>query len=179
MSEMNTDQQRQHTSEMAFAIHNVLVKELSFETPENKTMEIFRLEWKPKLDLDLQMSSQELEPELYEVVIHLTLTVKLPPEDKVAFLIEVKQAGLFGLKGFTPAQLERILATSCPEVLFPYAREAVSSTATRGGFPHLALPPVNFEAMYQQHLANQQEGGEGQSGSGQMANSAMAEEVIH
>lgn len=189
-STMPTSTPNSSETDLVFSIHNIYVKDLSFETPNNKTLEIFRLEWKPKLDLDLQMGSNELEPGLYEVVIHLTLSIKLPPEDKVAFIAEVKQAGLFALKGFTPEQLERVLAVNCPEILFPYAREAISNLSVRGGFPQMGLPPINFDAMYQQHLANrakqaeedsQGSGGDNgtvKGGAAAMANAAN-ESVLH
>src|SRR6185295_17680857 len=146
-------------SDFVFSIHNIYVKDVSFESPN--APDIFRTQWQPKVDLDLQMSSQDLGDHLYEVVIHLTLGIKIAPEDKVAFLIELKQAGIFALQGLTAEQLERALATTCPEILFPYAREAISGLAMRGGFPQLALPPINFEAMYLQHV-NQKEGGSGE-----------------
>jgi len=136
-----------------FTIHNIYVKDISFEAP--KVPHIFNDEWKPKLDFDLQMNSEPLPNDLYDVTVHLTLKVSLP-EDKPAYLIEVQQAGVFSIKGFPQDILQKILATTCPEILFPYLRELISSLVARGGFPQLMLPPMNFEAMYAQYLTTKE-----------------------
>jgi len=144
-----------------FTVNTVYVKDISFESPSVPT--IFNAEWQPKVDFDLQMAQTPLKDQngqeqegLYEVVIHLTSTVKLA-DDTTAFLIEVQQAGIFVVQGFDSEATKHILSTACPTVLFPYARETVSNLVQRGGFPQLLLPPINFEAMYAQHLAQQQE----------------------
>ncbi len=137
-----------------FNVHSIYVKDLSFEAPHSP--QIFNIEWKPKIDFDLQMGSQILsEPEsIYEVVLHVTVTIKLgeAAEEKPAFLIDIQQAGAFSVQNFTPEATQQLLATACATVLFPYAREAISNLATRGGFPQLVLPPINFDAMYEHHL---------------------------
>ncbi len=140
-----------------FTVNSVFIKDASFESPN--APKIFNAEWQPKVDFDLQMSQNVIQEEegLFEVVIHLTSTVKLA-DDTVAFLIEVQQAGIFVVKGFDGEATKHILATACPTVLFPYARETVSNLVQRGGFPQLLLPPINFEAMYAQHLAQQPQG---------------------
>ncbi len=140
-----------------FSVNSIYVKDISFEAPG--TPHIFNEEWQPKLDFDLQMGSKLLaESEgIHEVVLHLTVTVKLK-DDKPAFVIDVKQAGVFTVLGFTPEILKQILSTACPTVLFPYAREAVANLVQRGGFPQLILPPINFEAMYAQHLSKEETG---------------------
>lgn len=142
------------TTTPVFNVHSIYVKDASFEAPHSP--QIFNTEWKPKIDFDLQMGSQILsEPEsIYEVVLHVTVTIKLgeAAEEKAAFLIDIQQAGAFSLQNFTPEATQQVLATTCAAVLFPYAREAVSNLATRGGFPQLVLPPINFEAMYEHHL---------------------------
>lgn len=141
-------------TESVFNVHSFYVKDLSFEAPHSP--EIFNKEWKPKIDFDLQMGSKILsEPEsIYEVVLHVTVTIKIgeAAEEKPAFLIEIQQAGAFTVRNFTPEVTQQLLATECASVLFPYAREAVSNLATRGGFPQLVLPPINFDAMYEHHL---------------------------
>ena len=77
-----------------------------------------------------------------------------------AFLVEVHQAGIFEIDGFDDQTLQSILGSFCPSVLFPYAREAVSDLVTRGGFPQLLLAPINFDALYQQHLQQQANAGQ-------------------
>lgn len=144
-------------AEGQFAIHKVYVKDVSFETPNSP--DIFRGEWHPQVDIQLHSEAKRLESSLYEVVLRVTVTTKL--QDKTAFLVEVHQAGIFGISGIPQAHLEPMLGSFCPNILFPYAREAVSDLVTRGGFPQLVLAPVNFDALYARHLeearkANQQ-----------------------
>ena len=163
-------------ADFVFSIHNIYLKDVSFESPNAPA--IFRTQWQPKVDLDLQMGSQDLGDHLYEVVIHLTLGIKLAPDDQTAFLIELKQAGIFALQGLTAEQLERALSTTCPEILFPYAREAISNLAMRGGFPQLALPPINFEAMYLQHISQKESDDTEGEGKGEKTK-GKAETVVH
>lgn len=146
----------QSSSGPIFTVNSVYIKDASFESPN--VPKIFDADWQPKVDFDLQMAQDLIKEDegLYEVVIHLTSTVKLA-DDTTAFLIEVKQAGIFTVQGFEGEAVKHILATACPTVLFPYARETVSNLVQRGGFPQLLLPPINFEAMYAQHLAQQKQ----------------------
>lgn len=161
--------QENNTTNLNFAVHNIYVKDVSFEAPGSP--HIFTLEWSPKLDFDIEMARADLENDLYEVVMSVTITVSLnPPEAKAetkpeskgeaqtAFIVEVKQAGIFLLKGVTdPTQLDYILSTTAPTILFPYTREVVSNLVSKGGFPPLLIPPMNFEAMYEQHLQQQKQ----------------------
>ncbi len=137
-----------------FNVQSIYVKDLSFEAPHSP--HIFNTEWKPKIDFDLQMGSQILSEaeSIYEVILHITVTIKLgdTTEEKSAFLIDIQQAGVFIVRHFDSEVTKQLLATTCATVLFPYAREAVSNLATRGGFPQLVLPPINFDAMYDHHL---------------------------
>ncbi len=141
-----------------FTIQRIYVKDVSFETPH--APEIFREEWKPEVNVDLQTKTNRLEESIYEVVLHLTVTVKMG--ERVAFLVEVHEAGIFTLKGFPQEQLAHALGSMCPNILYPYARETISDIVIRGGFPQLLLAPVNFDALYLQHL-EQQKGKEGEA----------------
>lgn len=138
-------------------VHNIYVKDLSFEAPHSP--QIFNIDWKPKVDFDLQMGSQVLSESegIYEVVLHVTVSIKLEDNAKEtpAFLIDIQQAGAFTIRNLPEETVKQILATTCSTVLFPYARETVSSLATRGGFPQLVLPPINFDAMYANHMAKE------------------------
>jgi len=145
--------QEQTDSQHEFAIQRIYTKDLSYEAPN--TPETFKVEWQPQVDLNLHNKSQKLTDDIYEVVLQITVTVKL--KDKIAFLIEVKQAGIFTVKGFTPEQLDHMLGSFCPNILFPYARELVSATIGRGSFPPLYLAPINFDAMYQEQLKRHKE----------------------
>ena len=135
-----------------FAIQRIYMKDMSFEAPQ--TPAIFQQEWKPDLNLQLHTNTNRLAEDTHEVILKLTVTVK--SDNKVAFLIEIQQAGIFTLKNFPEQQLHAMLGSVCPSILFPYAREVVTDLASRGTFPPLYLAPVNFEALYAQHLAQQQ-----------------------
>lgn len=133
------------------AIQKIYVKDLSFEAPN--APQCFTEEWDPQVNLDLNTSTQVVAEHNYEVVLSLTLTVS--NKDKTAYLIEVQQAGIFHLEDFPDSIMGPMLGSFCPNLLFPYAREAVSDAVTRGGFPQMLLNPINFDALYEQHLQQQ------------------------
>lgn len=137
-------------------IKRIFLKDLSFETPMG--VEVFSRSWKPKIDQELNVQVNNLDENHYEVVLLLTVTAKM--DDKVVFLIEVKQAGLFAIQGLEKAQLSQVINTTCPQILFPYAREVIDSTLTRGGFPPLMLPPINFDAVFAQAVQQVRKQGE-------------------
>lgn len=141
-----TDQNQEDTQE--FGIHSIYVKDVSFESPNSPA--IFMEQIQPNIQMDLNIESNPLSEDVFEVVLTITVTAKA--EDKTAFLVELKQAGAFGLRGFDDATIGPMLGIYCPNLLFPYAREAISSLVTKGGFPQLLLEPVNFEALYAEHV---------------------------
>lgn len=138
-----------------FTIQRIYMQDMSYEAPS--APKIFRDDWKPEVNVDLQTKTEKLEENVYNVILHLTVTVKMG--EKTAFLCEVHQAGIFTVKGFPEEQLNHALGSMCPNILYPYAREAISDLVTRGGFPQLLLAPVNFDALYLQHLEQQKSGG--------------------
>jgi preprotein translocase subunit SecB len=130
------------------------VKDVSFESPRSPA--VFSEPWRPRVQLDLNSRSQRLGDERYEVV--LTVTVETRDEsEQTAFIAEVQQAGVFRIRGLEDEQMKRVLATFCPGTLFPYIREAIDSLVIKGGFPALALAPVNFDAIYDQARQQQEE----------------------
>lgn len=137
-----------------FAIQKIYTKNISLESPNAPA--IFTQEFQPKLEVDLNIESTKLEENIFHVVVRVTATTKM--EDKTAFLCEVEQAGIFTLAGFTQEELNYLLGTQCPATLFPYARETVSDMVNRAGFPQLLLEPVNFDAMYANHMQSQSQG---------------------
>jgi preprotein translocase subunit SecB len=137
-----------------FAIHKIYTKDISFEAPNAPA--IFNEEWKPEVNLDLNSQGRSIGENTYEVVLSLTVTAT-NNKDKTAFLVEVQQAGIFGIAGFGPEELSHMIGSFCPNILFPYARETISDLVTRGGFQPLLLAPVNFDALYAQHLEQQKQ----------------------
>lgn len=131
-----------------FSIQRVYLRDLSFESPNAPA--VFTQEWKPDVNLDLDTRSSKLGDNTYEVVLSVTVTAKLG--DKTAFLVEAQQAGLFVIANLDEKALTHALGSMCPNILFPYAREAVSNLVNRGTFPALNLAPVNFDAMFAQYM---------------------------
>ena len=134
-------------SEQQFAIQRLYIKDLSVECPNSP--EIFLEEWQPEMNLDLAVDGKkELGEGVREVVLTVTVTVKV--KTKIAFLVEVKQAGIFTLIGFPQDQMEHLVGSFCPNILYPYAREVVTDAVVKAGFPQLYLAPVNFDALLEQ-----------------------------
>ncbi|MFJ4144525.1 protein-export chaperone SecB [Pseudomonas sp. NPDC089734] len=156
MTEQSTNGVTNEENAPQFSLQRIYVRDLSFEAP--KSPAIFRQEWTPSVSLDLNTRQKSLEGDFYEVV--LTLSVTVNNGDEVAFIVEVQQAGIFLIKGLDDASLSHTLGAFCPNILFPYAREAIDNLVVRGSFPALMLSPVNFDALYAQELQRMQEAGE-------------------
>jgi preprotein translocase subunit SecB len=135
-------------------IQSIYIKDISFESPN--APKIFSEKKSPKFELEMTNNIKQVAENLYEVVLNVTATAKT--EDNTAFLVEVHQAGLFKLTGFAENKLAYMLNGVCPNILFPYVREVMSTLITRGGFQPLFLAPVNFEALYLQRLSQNQAG---------------------
>jgi preprotein translocase subunit SecB len=134
-------------SERAFMLQQLYVKDVSFEAPNSP--QIFQSSGiEPETELNLRNAHSGFGDDLYEVVLHISVHAK--KEEKTIFLAEIDQAGLFLVRGYDQDQISALLGTQCPATLFPYAREAISSLVTKGGFPPLILQPINFEALYAQ-----------------------------
>jgi preprotein translocase subunit SecB len=134
-----------------FGIEKLYVKDLSLEVPN--APQIYLEREAPQVEIQLGTSGSGVGDDAYEVVLTVTVTAKL--EDKTVFLVEVGQAGIFRIVNVPNEQIEPLIAVACPNILFPYAREAVSDAVTRAGFQPIVLQPVNFEAMYMQRLQQQ------------------------
>lgn len=148
---MSEEKQGAEQAQGQFAIQKVYVKDISFEAPNSP--QSFTEEWSPKSNLELNTNAQGIGEHAFEVVLSITLTVQ--NNDKTAYLVEVQQAGIFTIQGFGDTDVRAMLGSFCPNILFPYAREAITDIVTRGGFPQMLLNPINFDALYQQHLQQQ------------------------
>jgi preprotein translocase subunit SecB len=152
-------------------IHSIFVKDISYEAPA--TPQAFSMPWEPQVKFDIQVMRRVIDQAagLHEVVLHTTISTKLKnknatdtaskgqqEQEIVAFLIDIKLAGMFTVKGLQDLQLDRVLSTTAPTILFPYAAESVASLVTRGGFPQFILPPIDFATLYQQRLDSQKAG---------------------
>ena len=132
-----------------FALQRLYLKDSSFESPKSPT--IFQAQWNPKVNFDIKTRNTKIADDVYEVVLVLTAEAQI--DEETAFVAEVHNAGIFTVKEFDDANVEHILATVCPSILFPYSRETIDSLVVRGSFPPLNLSPINFEALYAQQKA--------------------------
>ncbi|MBI5936971.1 MAG: protein-export chaperone SecB [Betaproteobacteria bacterium] len=149
-----SDNNQSQANNPVFNIEKIYLKDVSLEVPN--APQIFLEREAPEMDMDIQTRVDRVEDAIYDV--HLTITVTAKRGDKVFFLIEAKQAGIFRIEGLPEEALEPTLAVACPNILFPYAREAVSDVSVRAGFPPVVLQPVNFEALYMQQKQAQASG---------------------
>ena len=157
MTEENKDVVNNEEQEVqaVLQIQRIYVKDVSFEAPN--LPHIFNQEWKPKLAFDLSTETVKLADDLYEVCLNISIETTLEDSGDVAFICEVKQAGVFTISGLEDMQMAHCLTAQCPNMLFPYARELVSNLVNRGTFPALNLSPVNFDALFVEYLQRQQQ----------------------
>ena len=141
-----------------FSIEKLYVKDLSLEVPG--APQIFLEREAPQINVQLRTAGQAVEDGVYEVTLTVTVNAKIG-EDRNLFLVEVAQAGIFQIRNIPEGDLEPVMMIGCPNILFPYAREAVSDAVTRAGFQPVLLSPVNFESLYQ---AQRQQAGQQTSG---------------
>ncbi len=153
----NTQPERQ------FAIHRIYTKDVSFESPNAPGIFLEQIE--PKHEVNLGTRVNKIADETFEVVLSVTVTTKF--NDKTIFIVEIQQAGLFDVKGFSEQDLGPLLGAYCPNLLFPYASASVTDLITKGGFPQFILQPVNFDALLaqrqQQAAAQQAEAADGEA----------------
>jgi preprotein translocase subunit SecB len=142
MTEAKQDEQNRE-----FALQRIYTKDISFETPN--TPAVFQQEWKPDTSVNLNTEVNKLTDTVFEVTLSVTVTTKVG--DKTAYLVEVKQAGIFSITGFPDQEMGPLLGAYCPNQLFPFVREAISDIVMKGSFPQLVLQPVNFDMLYAQH----------------------------
>ncbi len=148
---MSNEQEQQ----AVFSIEKIYVKDLSLEIPH--APQVFLVRETPQVEVQLHHQGGIMEEGVYEVVLTVTVTAKLP-EDKTLFLVEAAQAGIFQIRNIPQEDLEPILGITGPNILFPYVREVISDMVSRAGFPPVLLNPVNFDVLYQQRLAEQEAG---------------------
>ena len=151
--------EQDQVADKRMTINKIYVKDFSFESPQ--APDIFqRSGWQPKTNLNLRSSHTPGEDDRHEIV--LTITVEAMEDDKTCFLVELQQAGLFEIVGYEGDELKAIAGSFCPNILFPYAREAIAAMIQRGGFPEFVLQPINFDALFMQAQQQaQQQGAEG------------------
>jgi preprotein translocase subunit SecB len=136
-------------------IEKLYVKDLSLEVPN--APQVFTEQAQPEVQVQITTTAQQFAEGYFEVAVSATVTAKAG--ERTLFLAEAVQAGIFSLRNVPQDQLEPLLGIACPQILFPYLREAISDVVVRGGFPPVLLNPVSFEALYMQRMQGQQQGG--------------------
>jgi len=136
------------SQQSAFSIQKIYVKDLSFEAPSVPESFVFENGYKPNINLELNTSNRLIQDNSYEVTLNLTVTAK-ENEEKVLFLAEIKQCGIFQVQNMEDAVQRHTLGSFCPSILFPYARQVISELISNGGFPQLLLAHINFEQLFQ------------------------------
>jgi preprotein translocase subunit SecB len=144
MTDKHAASGQESTEGQDFFIHKVLLEDVSFEAPH--TPQIFQKKWAPTAEIEVNTQVQPLDKSNYHVSIVVTITAK--NDSEVAFLVQLKQSGIFALLETNQEKLSYILNAYCPSILFPYARENISGLVTRGGFPQINIAPINFDALY-------------------------------
>lgn len=139
-------------SQQQFIIHRTYLKDLSFEAAS--TPQIFQQDWQPEMNFELNSRYQNIAENTYEVCLQGNLTTKL--QDKIAYLAEAQYAGIFEMRQYSSEQLDSLLKSYCPTILFPFLREIFFDVVNRGSFPQIHIAPINFDALYVQHLQQQQ-----------------------
>jgi len=152
MADENTNGSAEAGAQLS--LQKVYIKDVSFEVPG--APQIFQEQGQPQIQLNLSQQIGALTENVYEVVLTVTVTCKLA--EKTAYLAEVQQAGVFGMSGFDNQNRDAVLATYCPNVLFPYARQIVSDLIQNGGFPPFLMQPINFEALFAEQARRRAEG---------------------
>jgi len=132
-----------------YSIEKIYVKDLSLEVPN--APQIFLEREAPAVDVQLRHGSRNVDEGVYQTELTITITAKIG--EKTMFLVEACQAGIFAIRNIPNQDLEPILAIGNPNILYPYARETISSAIVNAGFPPVMLNPVNFEALYQAQKA--------------------------
>lgn len=153
MAQADNNAAQEQTQQPGFSIEKIYVKDASLEIPH--APQIFTDRNQPQISIELANFGQQIEENIFEVAIKVTVTSKIA--DKTVFLVEVTQAGIFQISGVPEENLELIIGITCPNILFPYARESVSDLVVRAGFQPVLLNPINFEALFAQQKQQQAE----------------------
>jgi preprotein translocase subunit SecB len=149
-----------------FQLQRVYLKDASLEMPN--APRIFLESEAPAVDIQLEVSNSSVLENVHEVVVRVTATAKV--KDKVLFLVEGKQGGIFEMRNIPAEQMGPILGVVCPSIIYPYLRSNVADLITRTGLPPVHLAEVNFESFYNQKVAAMAQQGAGTNGSGAAAN---------
>ena len=134
------------------ALERIFLKDVSFEVSGAK---VFTQEWQPELNINLTSSAEQLDPTHFEIALKVVVTANNAGE--IAFITDVTQAGIFLIDGVEQERLPYVLGAYCPNILFPFLREAVNDLVIKGSFPQLLLTPINFDAEFEANMQRLQQ----------------------
>ena len=143
----------QDNTQAIFNIQRSYLKEASIEQPNSP--QILQEQKQPTVDIQLRMNSEKVDDSIFEVTVSATVQTKI--EDKTLFLVEAKQAGIFELRNIPEDQIDPLLGIACPQIVYPYLRGNVADLINRAGFPPVHMAEINFQAMYEARLQQEQE----------------------
>lgn len=153
-----------------FQMQRVYLKDLSLEQPNSPA--IFLEQEAPNIEVSINVSAEPLSDGMFESTVMATVTAKV--KDKILFLIEGKQAGIFELRNIPEQQMDPVLGIGCPTIVYPYLRANIADAVTRAGFPAVHLSEINFEALYQQSLQARMANADGAAGAAVIAEGSNA-----
>ena len=132
----------------SFQIQRIYLKDISLEQPN--APQILLNQGEPKLEVQVDIQANQLDENNFHITLVGTVTTKI--EDKVLFLVEAHQAGIFEIRQMPPEQIDPLLGIACPTILFPYLRSNIADMISRAGFQPVHLAEINFHALYEQRL---------------------------
>jgi preprotein translocase subunit SecB len=148
MSETSNHSAPQENTNPIFQIQRLYLKDISLEQPN--APDIFLTPGEPKVQIQIDIQFGQLQGDLFEVIVIGNITTRV--EDKVLFLVEAQQAGIFELKNIPAEQVEPMLAIACPSIIYPYLRSNIADLIGRAGFQPIHLSEINFHQLYEQRL---------------------------
>ncbi|KAF7276571.1 hypothetical protein GWI33_010069 [Rhynchophorus ferrugineus] len=144
--------EEQQATQPQLALERIYIKDASFEVPGAK---VFTKEWQPELGINLSSAAEQLDPTHYEISLKVVVTATNGGE--TAFIVDVTQSGIFLIENVEQERLPYILGAYCPNILFPFLREAVNDLVVKGSFPQLLLSPINFDAEFEANMQRLQD----------------------
>jgi preprotein translocase subunit SecB len=129
------------------------IKDFSFENP-NAPQSLMQQQQQPQIGIQINVNPRQLTATDFEV--ELKLEGKAELSGNILFAFDLNYAGVFRLTNIPQENLGPLLMIECPRLLFPFAREIISSAISNGGFPPLLLHPIDFVGLYQRRLAEMQ-----------------------
>ncbi|MFZ1679616.1 MAG: protein-export chaperone SecB [Rhizobiaceae bacterium] len=129
------------------------VKDFSFENP-GAPGSLRARDKAPAININVNVNANPIAQDEYDVT--LKINTKANTDSEVLFNVELVYGGVFRIAGFPQEHMLPLLFVECPRLLFPFARQIIADSTRDGGFPPLLLDPIDFFAMFQQRVAEEQ-----------------------